>query len=46
MESWNGVGIILCHVEGPSDMNLYTDASGDWGCGAQFDKYWLQSTCP
>ena len=26
----------------PPDITIFTDASGSWGCGALWDKYWLQ----
>ena len=44
--AWNGIGIVQCQVEGPTDVNVYTVASGGWGCGAWSGNQWLQLAWP
>ena len=34
--SWNGVSFMHYSQESAFDYRLWTDASGTWGCGAQF----------
>ena len=38
--SWNGIGIILNPHQAVVD--LESDASGSWGCGAAWKSHWLQ----
>ena len=42
IETWNGVSIVSALCKRPVDQVLTTDASGNWGCGAHFDKRWFQ----
>ena len=45
MEEWNARGMMeLLVVEWEPDEELYTDASGSWGCGALATSEWFQ--CP
>ena len=46
LEAWNGIGIVQHQVEGPTNINVYTDASGGWGCGAWYGNQWLQLAWP
>lgn len=40
LETWNGVGIL--QNDEMDTVSLYTDASGNWGCGAIWGTKWLQ----
>ena len=46
LDAWNGIGIVQCQMEGPTDVNLYTDASGSWGCEAWAGNLWLKLAWP
>lgn len=42
LESWNGVSILRdCRARSP-DQEVFTDASGSFGCGAIWGGHWLQ----
>ena len=41
---WNGVSLLAAHVYHPPDTTLFTDASGNWGCGGTAGLEWFQ--CP
>ena len=44
---WNGLSLLrsVTHTT-PADFVIQTDASGTWGCGAFFNKSWLQWQWP
>ena len=44
--AWNGIGIVQCQMEGSIDLNLYTDASGSWGCRTWAGSLWLKLAWP
>ena len=45
MEGWNGKSMMEVHLHHrASDYAFSTDASGNWGCGAQWNERWIQ--CP
>ena len=46
MQSWNGLSLLRCTLTSPPDFTIYTDASGSWGCGAGFNRQWLQWQWP
>ena len=48
-ESWNGVTILTSLCRCPIDAKLVLNASGSWGCGANFGSRWFSlswSQCP
>ena len=42
LEQWNGVSLLASHVFRPPDTTLFTDASGNWGCGGTSGLDWFQ----
>ena len=46
LEAWNGVAMLGNTPENDFDINLYTDASGSFGCGAWWREGWLQLQWP
>ena len=42
LEQWNGVSLLAAHVYHPPDFTLFTDASGNWGCGGTDGSDWFQ----
>ena len=47
VNSWNGVSFLECYAQQTSfDCQVVTDASGSWGCGAQFKDHWFQYAWP
>jgi hypothetical protein len=40
--SWNGVSMFLELRRAHLDVQLTSDASGKWGCGAIYDRHWFQ----
>lgn len=42
IEQWNGVSLLASHIFKPPAVTVFTDASGNWGCGATDGKNWLQ----
>ena len=44
IQAWNGLSIL--HHAPHTESAIYTDASGNWGCGAIFDTQWLQWQWP
>ena len=44
--SWNGFSLLRWIDSSSYDVFIQTDASGSWGCGALFDKKWLQWQWP
>ena len=47
VNSWNGVSFLECYCPQTSfDCQVVTDASGSWGCGAQYGDQWFQYAWP
>ena len=46
LEEWNGIGMVVNPVKSPPDINLHTDASTSFGCGAWTGNQWLQLQWP
>ena len=46
LESWNGVSMLHQQRLAIPDHELYTDASGGYGCGALWASHWLQFEWP
>ena len=46
LDSWSGIGLLKGQWLGRADFNLFTDASGSFGTGAWFNKYWFQLPWP
>ena len=43
VNSWNGISFFKCYYPRTFfDCQITTDASGSWGCGAQFRDQWFQ----
>ena len=42
LETWNGIGMMDNPASYPSSIDLYTDASGHFGCAAWCGSQWLQ----
>ena len=42
LESWNGVAMMSAGRSREADAIVTSDASGSWGCGAFWGKYWFQ----
>lgn len=42
INQWNGVSLLASHVYQPPAETVFTDASGNWGCGATDGINWLQ----
>ncbi len=42
LELWNGVSIITSGPANPPELQLWSDASGSWGCAAIWYPYWFQ----
>ncbi len=45
-EDWNGVSLLHEYFPRPPDHHVYTDASGNFGCGALWQAFWLQYQWP
>ena len=45
--NWNGISL-MHYIQGSLEHNhtIQTDASGSWGCGAFFQRHWLQWKWP
>jgi len=43
---WNGISFLYCCQETFFDHQIWTDASGTWGCGAQFGDQCFQFPWP
>ena len=41
LDNWNGRGLMAALSRRPPDVTLTSDASGSWGCGAFWTKYWF-----
>ena len=46
LESWNGVAMLENVPTQGREVDLYTDASGSFGCGAYWGSHWLQLRWP
>ncbi len=46
LDSWNGVSLIPPAARDSRMYQVYTDASGGFGCGAIWDSRWFQYTWP
>ena len=47
VNSWNGISFFKCYSPRTFfDCQITTDASGSWGCGAQFRDHWFQYAWP
>ena len=44
-ESWNGISVILA-LASIDSMQVVSDASGSWGCGAIWGQNWCQLQWP
>ena len=42
LQGWNGVSLLWNRKRLHPDMNVWSDASGSWGCGALSQSQWLQ----
>ena len=42
LQGWNGVSLLWNHRKGQPDVEVWSDASGSWGCGATSQNCWLQ----
>eukprot|EP00731_Ephydatia_muelleri_P036077 Em0199g3a len=42
LQEWNGVGFMSAWAQSPAMVELVSDASGSWGCGAFWGSRWLQ----
>jgi hypothetical protein len=42
ISAWNGISILYQLKRQTPDTELFTDASGSWGCAALWDKQWFQ----
>ena len=40
--SWNGVSMMRGSDPKPASAEIWTDASGGWGCGALWEGHWFQ----
>ena len=43
LDKWNGTSLLYTHTDTPADIDLFTDASGSWGCGAVWSPHWFQA---
>ena len=43
LSEWNGVSLLKSHLDRPPDAHVYTDASGNWGCGASYEERWFKA---
>ena len=46
IEPWNGVSVLWKSREASPDVEVWSDASGSWGCGAFTNSRWLQHAWP
>ena len=46
VEQWNGVSLLWDIGLHNSDLMVYSDASGSWGCGAFYEHHWFQLEWP
>ena len=44
IQSWNGMSMLLKYRPQRSDHEIWTDASGSFGCGALWGRRWLKVT--
>ena len=44
IRSWNGISMLLEYKPQRNDHEIWTDASGSFGCGALWGRRWLQAT--
>ena len=42
LQEWNGVGFMSACAQPTATVELVSDASGSWGCGAFWGSRWLQ----
>ncbi len=43
LQYWNGRSFMDIHdTDWKTDVSIFTDASGSWGCGASWDNRWIQ----
>ena len=43
LSRWNGISLLRSHTERPPDAHFFTDASGNWGCGASWKNQWFKA---
>ena len=41
-QGWNGVSLLWNHRKGCPDIEVWSDASGSWGCGVFSQNCWLE----
>ena len=41
LNNWNGRGLMAVLSKRPHDVTVTSDASGSWGCGVFWSKYWF-----
>ena len=41
MQQWNGVSLLWNCGKQEADEEVYTDASGSWGCGGHWRTHWF-----
>ena len=46
LDTWNGISCLDSHVKREPDFTVFTDASGQWGCGAVQTPFWFQYAWP
>ena len=46
LEDWNGIGMLENPADGMPDIEIHSDASGSFGCGAWTGDLWLQLQWP
>ena len=46
LPSWNGVSILRSQRKGNPDHDIWSDASGSWGCGALWGPAWFHFQWP
>ena len=42
ISDWNGLSMMQSQRQANPDINLTSDASGSWGCGAYWNTHWFQ----
>ena len=43
LEDWNGVALLSTHSSKPPSIEVFSDASGSWGCSALWGSSWFQA---
>ena len=43
LDQWNGVSLLQSHLSRPPDTHVFTDASGNWGCGSVCGNHWFKA---